>query len=251
MDGRLITLKRGDQCATCGTPIGSGRQAWWDHHKRTVTCVRCADDLRLTDSTAGASAEREFERRRLKDDYRADVDPDRQSTRSWDRGARGERALAELLDGLRPNGVVVLHDQRIPKSRTNIDHIAIAPSGIFVIDAKYYKGHVELRNKGGWLFRDHRLYVNGRDRTKLLENCPRQIAAVADAIRDVHLAISPLPILCFLDSTWTPFARGFKLNGVRILPPGAVRNALLEPGPLTSEQVKAAGRAIRYHLRPA
>jgi Nuclease-related domain. len=33
----------------------------------------------------------------------------------------------------------VVHDRRIPRSRANIDHIVIAPRGIYVIDTKHYK----------------------------------------------------------------------------------------------------------------
>jgi len=39
----------------------------------------------------------------------------------------------------------VLHDARTQHSPANIDHIAIAPSGIWVIDANHYKGKVAVR----------------------------------------------------------------------------------------------------------
>ena len=38
--------------------------------------------------------------------------------------------------------IAVLHDRRIPGSKANIDHIAITAAGIWVIDAKRYKGDV-------------------------------------------------------------------------------------------------------------
>jgi len=63
----------------------------------------------------------------------------------------------------------VLHDRRIPGTRANIDHIAIAPSGLWAIDAKHYKGRVEHVDKGGWFLTDWRLLVGGRDKTGLVE----------------------------------------------------------------------------------
>jgi Nuclease-related domain len=62
----------------------------------------------------------------------------------------------------------VLHDRRIPGSRANIDHIVVAPCGVFVIDAKNYKGRVEKRDRGGFFSTDCRLYVGGRDKTPLV-----------------------------------------------------------------------------------
>lgn len=46
----------------------------------------------------------------------------------------------------------------------------IAPAGIFVVDAKDYQGSLEIRDLGGWFHADERLYVGGRDRSKLADN---------------------------------------------------------------------------------
>ena len=57
---------------------------------------------------------------------------------------------AALLDPLRDEGLAVLHDRRIPYSKANIDHLIVAPWGVFIVDAKNYKGKVETRNRGGF-----------------------------------------------------------------------------------------------------
>jgi hypothetical protein len=41
---------------------------------------------------------------------------------------------------------VVLHDRRIPGRRSNIDHLVIARSGVWVVDTKRYRGKVERRS---------------------------------------------------------------------------------------------------------
>jgi hypothetical protein len=53
-----------------------------------------------------------------------------QSTRAWAQGARGEEELAAALADL--PGIQVLHDRRAPETRGNIDHLVVAPAGVFV-----------------------------------------------------------------------------------------------------------------------
>ncbi len=42
-------------------------------------------------------------------------------------GAGGEEQVAEWLSKRLVDDVIVLHDRRVPRSRANIDHIAILP----------------------------------------------------------------------------------------------------------------------------
>ena len=76
--------------------------------------------------------------------------------------------LAESLAKRVGDRAVLLHDCKVPKTRGNIDHIAVGPNGIWVIDAKHYKGAVARRDVGGFFREDLRLYVGGRDQTKLV-----------------------------------------------------------------------------------
>ena len=63
----------------------------------------------------------------------------------------------------------------MPGSRANIDHLAVAPSGVHVIDAKRYKGKIEVRKP---FFGDAKLFIGGRDKTKLVDGLERQAEAV-------------------------------------------------------------------------
>jgi hypothetical protein len=67
---------------------------------------------------------------------------------AWRRGAAGERRTARLLDPLERHGWAVLHDLALPGSRANIDHLAIGPGGVFVIDSKQYRGRLQLDRSG-------------------------------------------------------------------------------------------------------
>ncbi|HEX2850251.1 MAG TPA: nuclease-related domain-containing protein, partial [Acidimicrobiales bacterium] len=164
---------------------------------------------------------------------RAVVRPETQSTRAWAEGAAGER-LGAVLDGC--DGVVSLHDRRIPRSKANIDHLVIGPSGIFVVDAKNYDGLVEKRQAGGWLRPDERLVVAGRDRTKLIEGVVWQINEVRTALGPTAEPIRP--ILCFVGPNWPRFLRrALVVRGVSVVWAARAAEIVSEPGPIGEERV--------------
>src|SRR4029453_4938818 len=53
-----------------------------------------------------------------------------------------------LLQPLVQAGWGVSHDLRVPGSKANLDHVVIAPPGVFVIDAKHYAGRLRLSRDG-------------------------------------------------------------------------------------------------------
>jgi hypothetical protein len=67
---------------------------------------------------------------------------------AWRRGAVGERRTARLLGPLERHGWAVLHDLAIPASQANLDHLAIGPGGVFVIDSTQYRGRLQLDPSG-------------------------------------------------------------------------------------------------------
>jgi hypothetical protein len=72
----------------------------------------------------------------------------------------------------------VLHDRKLPRSSANIDHLAVTPEAVWILDAKRYKGKVETRGGGLFSRRAPELYVGGRNQTKLVEGVKRQVATV-------------------------------------------------------------------------
>lgn len=130
-----------------------------------------------------------------------------------------------------------MHDRRVPGTRGNIDHLAIGPAGIFVIDAKDYRGSlVEVRDVGGWLRRDLRLNVGRRDRTRLVEGMAWQVEAVTKVLRSAEVEPRPTvtPVLCFLDAKWPLLFPAHEFAGVLLETPKRLRelltrNHVLEP----------------------
>jgi hypothetical protein len=179
------------------------------------------------DGFAGGSARREHERRRAKDEARLRQDwgrlgglavaltPERQSTRAWSTGAAGEERVGRELDRVASSQVRVVHDRRIRGTRANIDHMVVTGDGIWVIDAKKYKGRPQLRVEGG-LFRPRveRLFVGRRDQTKLVDGVFWQMEKVQEAIDTPVLGA-----LCFVEADWPLLGGSFSVRGVEVLWP--------------------------------
>ena len=176
--------------------------------------------------------------------------PESQDTAAWATGAAGERRVAEVLASC--TGVYALHDRRIPGSRANIDHIAVAPHGVYVIDAKQYQGAIEARDVGGWLRSDVRLYVNGRDRTKLAEGMARQVEVVQLTLNAESPAVPVHPVLCFVGAAWPRFRRRpLTIRGVTILWPDALTQLLNTAIDAPTYDADAVAATIGRSLPPA
>lgn len=276
MAARLIRLRYAAVCISCHADLEPRSRGWWDGDTKTVRCEGCADgDERLPapeeppapidPGSAGASAQRAYDRRRARaDDHKADMTArhpilgrivaatmsEPQTTTAWAAGARGERQLGVHLDSLAEAGVIALHDRRIPGSRANIDHIAVAPSGVWVIDSKNYEGVVEVRDKGGWLTVDKRLYVKGRDQTRLASAMLRQVAVVREAIGPVEETCPVRPVLCFVASRRRR-GRPLEVGGVLITSMGVLSRHLVKEGPLGRDDVEELARRLSTRLPPA
>jgi hypothetical protein len=111
-----------------------------------------------------------------------------QSIRAWGLGAKGEELLAAAL--AKVPDLVVLNDPRVTGTRGNIDHIAIAPAGVFVLDAKYHEGLVKVVNKGSIFRSGWRLTVGGRNKSGVAENMGWQLEALMKAL---DVGVDPLP----------------------------------------------------------
>jgi hypothetical protein len=209
---------------------------------------------------AGASANREYELRRARRESRIRnhhpivgglvlaLTDDPQSTKAWAVGAAGEERLGRRLDRRAGNNLRILHDRRIPRSRANIDHIAIGPSGVFVIDAKKHKGGPALRVEGGFFRpRTEKLIVGTRDGTKLVAGVQNQVTQVEDALDSAGFGDVPVRgMLCFVEADWPLFGGDFVVKGVYVLWPAKATSHVSRPGNLTPDGVGRIYRALAH-----
>jgi hypothetical protein len=268
-DEKQMKLRYAGTCRVCGASLDARVEAIYERTTKTVRCLDCSPadpvvEVRakraskpppLTEpieapepidiGTPGASARREYERRQAKRENRIRekhpklgglilaVTDDPQSTTAWDTGALGEERLGRRLNELSSDTLRVLHDRRIPGSRANIDHLAVTPTGIYVIDPKKYKGRPSLKVEGGILRpRVEKLLVGTRDQTKLVDGVLKQVDVVRAIVGD---DIPVTGVLCFVDADWPLIGGAFTTRGVEVLWPRKLYPRLTTEGSIASD----------------
>jgi hypothetical protein len=161
---------------------------------------------------------------------------DPQSITAWKKGSIGERKLAASLEENLGARAILLHDRRVPGTRGNIDHLVVAGSGVWVVDAKNYSGLVQLRDVGGFFKIDNRLYVGGRDRTKIVDGLKWQVEAVTTSLAGLDVPVSSA--VCFTDAEWGWFAKPFTVQGVFVSGPNALARKISETTLMSLDQIR-------------
>lgn len=277
-----LALRRPGECRRCGKDLTPGDTAWWDSASKKLECVEChgstltsspfvrnPDLTAATDPSssrdiqigiAGKSALDEYQRRHDKRERRIDarygrlagivkfLSDDPQSITAWKKGSAGERLLAASLHENLGDQAIVLSDRQVPRTRGNIDHIVIAPSGVWVVDAKNYSGLVQKRDVGGFFRVDVRLYVGGRDRSKILDGMEWQVKTVRDALADDGVPVSSA--VCFTDAEWGWFAKPFTLRGVFVSGPNSLAREIAMNGTWTLDAVRDVAAKLSESLPP-
>jgi hypothetical protein len=123
-----------------------------------------------------------------------------------------------------------------------IDHLAIGPGGITVIDSKNLSGKIRVTNAGGMFGpRMDTLTVNNRDHTALVATVQEQVEAIRDllAMRGLpHIDVSGA--LCMNNGEGLPMFRQLRVRGVLIESTKAVANLADRKGALNSETIAVA-----------
>ncbi len=261
-DPRRLRLRYAAVCANCGIALSKGAEAYWSRSERKASCLACASAGGADPGTAGASAAAEGERRknkRIEDvrrqygDLAAEVAAEmaaRDVAASWEKGSSGESRLATFVAREVGDSVIPLHDRLIPGTRGNIDHIFVAATGVWVVDAKAYNGKVERREVGPLWNRSNELWIGGRNRTKLANGLEKQVAAVLAALKrdssfkgtNVHAA------LCLVESEWALLEFPFQIGNVWVLYPGALRKRLKKSGPLSRDTMERIAHRLDLSL---
>lgn len=215
-------------------------------------------DSNIDFGTAGASGRREYERRRTNREAKTreehphigglllKLKEQPQHEKAWATGAEGEEALAAFLARRCPD-VLVLNDRRMPRSRTNIDHLAVAPSGVYVVDAKRYKGKIEVRRP---FFGDETLVIAGRDKTKLIEAVSKQVEAVRAGLALIERQVPARACLCFINpagqsgGSGLPLLRALAVSDVPLLSPRRLAKQLNQAGELSGEEALVIAEAL-------
>ena len=160
-----------------------------------------------------------------------------EQARAWQRGARGERQTARLLDCLGRDGYQVFHDLAMPGSPANIDHLVVGPSGVFVIDSKQWTGQVHQSAEGLIWHNHHRL-----------DGTLATIRWQALTLGQV-LGVPVAPLLCVHGAHVQ--GGGLRAHGVTIVPATVLRSALGDDRVLSDADVELYAATAKARLRPA
>lgn len=207
---------------------------------------------------AGASARREHERRKARDEaalrdrwgrlgnVAVALSDERQSTAAWRSGAVGEETVGARLDRLATESTRVLHDRRVPRSRANIDHLVVTPAGVWVIDSKRYQGRRPSLQVEGGLFRPRveHLTVGGRKKSTLVAGVQRQLELVRATV-----SAPVFGALCFVDADWPLFGGSFTVDGINVLWPRKLEALLRKSA--GSTPVEATTQLLERRFMPA
>ncbi len=133
------------------------------------------------------------------------------------------------------------------RSSANIDHIALAPSGVCVIDAKRYRGKLAVSVP---LLGKPKLRIAGRDQTKLIGGLAKQVELVQAAMPDVAPGMPVHGALCFVD-TELPLLGSRTLRSFWLLHPKPLAKRINRPGPLDAAQVPGVADELARRFRAA
>jgi hypothetical protein len=164
-----------------------------------------------------------------------------QPTRAWRDGARGERATARRLHRLERQGYTVLHDLQVPGSHANLDHLAIGPAGVFIIDSKYYRGPLQLGADG-------MLWYAGYPLAQQLATDVWATLRITEALQlPPDVPVRPLMVIHRAPIPWG----GLTVAGVEVIPPSALTDALSRDAVLPAAQVEIIAGQATARLHPA
>jgi hypothetical protein len=163
---------------------------------------------------------------------------------SLEKGARGERHTGALLEPLRALGYVVLHDLAMPRSRANVDHVVIGPTGLFVIDSKYWRSGGQVRAWQGQLFSGPHYKGDEAHRLAWMVRTVRKESAL-DRFAD-------LPTRAVMCIHVAPFeADTLEVEGATVVHPRAlVRAITAHPESVTPDTVRLVATAVMSAFRP-
>lgn len=163
--------------------------------------------------------------------------------KAWRIGAEGERKTASYLAGLELAGFIVRHDRRVPGYGGNVDHIAIGPTGVWVIETKSYRGSVEVYGD--------RLEVNGQPRDRIVDQVYREAIALQIALGDRlrSLGLTVTPVLCLHRAKLGWYEK--EVRGVRIVDGrGLVRLMRNGSRRLSDEDIEGLAADVDRLFRP-
>ncbi|WP_082588812.1 nuclease-related domain-containing protein [Terrabacter sp. Root181] len=192
---------------------------------------------------AGGSAQSRAEKLRAEAaQARARADALEAEAGAWAAGADGERRVAGVL-GLLPVGWHVHHDRLLRPGRTltNLDHVVIGPSGVYLVDTKNWAGGTSVHDGNLW---QHTSSSSPKGRE--LDNVARFAGEM-----EKTLGLPVVPVIALAGGRSASFPRQ-RVRGVEIIPADDLVSWLLDQPPAPDGQgVELLSRRVAHTYPPA
>ena len=178
---------------------------------------------------------------------------DKKQPARWQKGAAGEYVLYETLARELTNGERILPALSLPDGPRDIDCIVVASSGVWVLDAKYWRGRVKYGGKhlfdSGW-----HLLVGGVDHTEEVARIYQAVIPVAQIVANPAVPVHRAWVFVYADWAAPHVLRillrmkPLRHDGVWIGTAGSICRAIQKAGPVSREQIEALSEQLRSSL---
>lgn len=276
---KVLVFRKEGVCDSCGATLPEGIKGQWNSTTKTIRCLEHdviapppdaaeeSSESGLNRGSAGKSANEKytqlhatkeknirnrFGRFKRLGEVAVFLHDDSQKTTNWKVGAVGEEVVGARLDLLAQEAdFEVLHDRRRPPTKANIDHIIVTPAGVFVVDAKNYEGQIEVRRPGWFSGDPEQLFINGRNRTKIVDGVKKQVAQVESILVNSEIQIPVFGVLTFVVGSLQLFIVQKKISGVFLSTQRGIEKILRQPGPHSVKDIKATAKLLAQRFPEA
>lgn len=139
----------------------------------------------------------------------------KREAKAWNAGSVGEERAARKLDLLKPYGFTCLHDVLLaPGKKWNLDHLVVGPPGVFFIDAKNWRGHINVR--GNTVYRSWYAGPKQGNQTVTMDDEVNKVRGMA-AHASARFGERVTPVICLAGGKSRQFKGVQKAAGVYII----------------------------------
>ncbi len=240
----MIQARRAGVCSRCGRVMSTAPSSW-DGATRIVACTACgAGDIGSDRAVGGVGPVPDRTARRVS------VQPQHVKVLRSDRVDHiGADRVTQVLDGM--DHVELVPGRRLTGGADSCAHLAVGPSGVWVIEAQLFRNQrVERRDVGSWFRRSDGLFVGDTDRTDLVEGVRRDVSAVGNVLAEAEPMVTVRGALCLVAGDWALSARPLSLGQVTVCWPGALPRVIARRGELEVDGRRRLARLLAMMLPP-
>ena len=158
-------------------------------------------------------------------------------------GRHTDRNVATHLDRELQGLGAVLHGVQLPDTTHSVDHLVIAPSGIWLIETAHLAGRLTHRSVGTRHETESQMLLDGVDRTALVDS-RGVLSAARESIAAMQFGVDVQTATCLIDATWPISAHPFKVGDHWVTWPRALTDKIQSTGLLPIRTAHDIARAI-------